>query len=338
MPTRIGNIYNKELTFEKLLNAHRKAKKSKRYRKAVILFEINLEENIFDLLYELKDGNYKFGNYKSFTVYEPKERLIKTLCYKDRVVHMWYVENFIKPIFLNIFIKETFACIPERGIQKAKEKTQHLMRKKKRVNKDYWILKCDIKKFFFNIDQQILFNIFERKIKDKYFLKLTNEIIFNVEDDIGIPIGNYTSQYFANIYLNELDIFVKYGLKCNSYVRYMDDFILFLNDKNECKEKWILIEEFLFKKLKLRLNKKTDYFKNTQGANFCGYRIYNTHVLVRNSNKVRNRRKFKKFSCKLKENVSDVTYIKNSFMSVRGYIMHADSYGLYKHFVGILKR
>jgi len=99
----------------------------------------------------------------------------------------------------------------------------------------------------------------------------------------------------------------------------------------------ILIENFLLKELKLIPTKKTDYFKNTQGANFCGYRIYNTHVLVRNSNKVRNRRKFKKFSYKLKENVTDITYIKIVYECM-GYIMHANSYGLYKHFVGILKR
>lgn len=338
MSKRIGNIYNKNLTFEKLLSAHKKSKKAKRYKKVVILFEMNLEENIFDLMEELKEGNYKFGKYKSFTVYEPKERLIKTLCYKDKVVQMWYVENFIKPLFLDTFIEETYACIPDRGVHKAKEKTQYFMREKKKQNSNYWILKCDIRKFFFNMDQQILYDIFERKIKDKHFLKLTYEIIFNVDDNIGIPIGNYSSQYFANIYLNELDRFVKEKLKCKYYVRYMDDFVLFLESKSECKSKKELIKTFLNYKLKLELNGKTDYFKNNQGVNFCGYRIHHTHILVRNSNKIRNRRKFKKFNHKLNEDTSNISSMRGSFMSVKGYIQHANSYGLYKYFCNIIQK
>jgi retron-type reverse transcriptase len=338
MPKRVGNIYNENLTFETLLLSHQKAKRNKRFKSEIILFEMDLEKNIFQLILELKNGEYKFGTYKSFTIHEPKERLIKTLSYKDRVVQMWYVENFIKPIFLNQFIEETYACIPKRGVHKSKEKMQYFMRKKKRANTNYWILKCDIKKFFFNINQEKLYNVIERKIKDKYFLKLTSEIIFNTEDKVEIPIGNYTSQYYANIYLNKLDRFVKDELKCKYYVRYMDDFILLLDNKDDCKAAMNSIEIFIDKYLNLKLNKKTDYFDNKQGVDFCGYRIYNTHVLVRNSNKIRNRRKFKKFHHKLTNDISNITYMRNSFMSVKGYIEHANSFGLYKYFVNIITK
>lgn len=149
-----------------------------------------------------------FGTYFTFKVFEPKEREIKALPFKDRIVHQWYVEEFIKPHIVPRFISTTFACLDDRGTHNAVKEVQHQMQIFKRNYGNFWILKCDIKKFFYNINPYILFQIMKKYISDKPLLYLTQILIFNGPVDkkkIGIPIGNYTSQFFANIYLNELD-------------------------------------------------------------------------------------------------------------------------------------
>jgi retron-type reverse transcriptase len=135
-------------------------------------------------------------------------------------------------------------------------------------NKEFYILKCDIAKFFNSIDKEILYKIISRKVKDKKFLSCTHRVLFDGTYKIGIPIGNYTSQFFANIYLNELDHFVKEVLRVKYYVRYMDDFILLLDNKAQAIEVRKRLDEFLDSKLHLKLNKKTNYFKCKQGVNF----------------------------------------------------------------------
>ena len=203
MPKKIRNCFYKELTFSKMLLAHKRARKNKAYKREVILFEMNLENNIINLMNNIKTGKYRLGEYRTFKIYEPKERTIKALPYVDRVVHQWYVEEFIKPNIVPKFIKDTYACLVDRGTHKAVEAIQHYMQIYKRNFGDYWILKCDIKRFFYSINPNILFNILKRQISDKKLLDFTYHLIFdNREGPIGIPIGNYTSQFFANIYLN----------------------------------------------------------------------------------------------------------------------------------------
>ena len=151
MPKTINNVFIKKLTFEKMIEAHYRAVKGKRNKKEIINYEIDLETNITNLIENIKNNTYKQGKYREFVVYEPKERLIKSLPYQDRIVHQWYVEEFIKDYYYKRFIKDTYACIKNRGTHKAVENVQRYMRKKKRNNKDYYVLKCDIKKYFYNI-------------------------------------------------------------------------------------------------------------------------------------------------------------------------------------------
>lgn len=188
MPKRINNIFQEQITFTKLLEAHQKTKKGKRFKKQVIEFEMDLETNLLQIGRNLKNGNYKFSKYFEFTIYEPKERKIKTLSYRDRVVQTWYVENFLKPYFLSQFISDSYACIEGKGTHKAVYKMQTYLQKASREYEETWVLKCDIRKFFFNIDREILFEIIKRKIKDKDFLKFTRQIIFYDEEKVGIPI------------------------------------------------------------------------------------------------------------------------------------------------------
>ena len=150
MPKTIRNVYDKAVSFDKILKAHKKARRGKREKKDVIIFELNLESEILRLEEELKYGRYKPGKYKSFKVYEPKERVIMASPYTDRVVHQWYVENFIKPYFVPKFITTSYAGIENRGMHKASKDVQRAMRKAKNDWKEYYILKMDVTKYFQN--------------------------------------------------------------------------------------------------------------------------------------------------------------------------------------------
>ena len=209
MPKSIKKVWDSKLTFDKLVEAHERASIGKRFDNEVLLFEMNLETNIANIIKKLENNTYHFGKYRIFTIYEPKERIIKSLPYVDRVVHQWYVEEFIKPYMMPRFITHTYACLPERGGHKAVDDLQRMMRIMKRNYGNYYILKCDISGYFYNINRNILYKILKRKIRDPKLLQFTKKIIFDDEGVKGIAIGNYTSQFFANIYLNELDHFVK---------------------------------------------------------------------------------------------------------------------------------
>ena len=192
MCKKIKNWFFEKLTFEKLLEAHYRAKQHKTYKGEVIKYELNLENNLTNLLHQLANGTYRLGKYFTFKIYEPKERYIQALPYKDRIVHQWYVEEFIKPFIIPKFINTTFACLTDRGTHKAVEEVQRQMRIFQRNNGDFWILKCDIKKFFYSINPCILFNIMKKYIQDSKLLALTQILIFNGPINLtqcGIPIG-----------------------------------------------------------------------------------------------------------------------------------------------------
>lgn len=312
-----------------MLEAHVRASKGKKTKKEVIIFEMDLETNIIKIIDEIKNEKYKFGEYREFLVYEPKERIIKSLPYRDRVVHQWFVEEFIKPYYSKRFIKDTYACIDGKGTHLAVKKTQEYMRLMKRKYKSYYVLKCDIKKYFYNINKEILVSILSDKIKDKLLLNFVR-VILDDGETIGIPIGNFTSQYFANIYLNELDHYIKEVLQVKYYIRYMDDFVLLVKDKETSKYLLLKIEEFLLNRLKLELNKKSKYFPNKFGIDFCGYRIYETHIILR-----------KRFKSKISKNIRLWRKLKSqdkfmrdkclrSWNSFKAHASHADSYNYIK--------
>lgn len=330
MPKTIKKCFYKNLTFEKLMEAHKRAKKHKVYKKEVIEFEFNLENNLINLMNNIKNKKYHLGNYHEFIVYEPKKRIIKSLPYIDRVVHQWYVEEFIKPYILPKLIDSTFACISGRGTHKAGAMVENYMRIFKRNYGDFWVLKCDISKFFYNIDPNILFDILKKYISDNELLNFTKLLIFDGQapsNQVGIPIGNYTSQFFANIYLNELDQFVKRTLKVKHYVRYMDDFILLAKTKDECKQLKLVIEKFLNKNLHLALNAKSGYYPYKMGVNFCGYRYFTTHSLLRLSSKKKVKKNVKKWNYLYSHNSLD---IKNTILSLNSWLGHSSHCNSFK--------
>lgn len=325
MSKTIKREFDKKLTFEKMLQAHERAKKHKTTKGEVIRFEIDLENNITTLINNIKNETYKTGKYHVFTVYEPKERIIKALPYRDRIVHQWYVEEFIKPYFLKRFIIDTYACIENRGTHNAVLKTQKYMRIMKRKYNNYYILKCDVRKYFYTIDKQILFDILKKYISDKKLLNFT-QVLLDDEEKLGIPIGNYTSQFFANIYLNELDQYIKKDLKIKYYIRYMDDFIIMCQTKEEAKVLKEKINNFIIKNLNLKLNQKTNYYPNKMGVNFCGYRIYETHILLRERCKKKINKNIKKWNKLYQQDDFDILKVRSQFNSWLAHSKHADSY------------
>lgn len=222
MAKTIRNQYYKNLTYEKLMEAHLQSRKGKMNRNEIILFNLKQEEYIKWLLGALQNKTYKHGKYKAFYIKEPKLRKIERSRYIDRIVHRWYVDNFLQEYFVKQFITNSYACIKDRGTHKACLEVQKGMQHCKRIWDQYYILKMDVAKYFQNIDKDILMNILKRKIKDKDLLWLTEEIVYSSDGKKSLPIGNYTSQTFANIYLNEADQYIKHKLKIKYYYRYMD--------------------------------------------------------------------------------------------------------------------
>lgn len=337
MPKKIKNCFYEKLTFEKMLAAHQRAKKFKTNRKEVIEFELNLENNIVNLLNSIKNNKYSLGKYYSFVIYEPKKRIINALPYKDRIVHQWYVEEFIKPNIVPKLINTTYACFTDRGTHKATRQVQKFMQIFKRNYGDFWVLKFDISKFFYSIDPNILFNIMKKYITDKKLLEFTHLLIYSGQaklGDVGIPIGNYTSQFFANIYLNELDQYVKRVLKIPYYVRYMDDFIILVKTKNDAIRVTKLVSEFLDKNLHLKLNSKSRYYPYKMGVNFCGYRIFTTHSLLRDNSKRKIKKNIKIWNLLHSYKVLDVPYTKLRLNSWLGHASHCNSYHLQMDVIG----
>ncbi len=328
MPKTIRNKYYKYLTFNRLMEAHKKARRGKGYREEIIKFNLKQEEYIMYLLERLRNKSYKHGGYKVFYITEPKPRKIERSRYIDRIVHTFYVENFLKPYFMPCFINTSYACIPCRGMHKACLDVQKAMKHCKNIWGEYYILKMDVTKYFQNIDKDILLEILKKKIKDKDLLWLTKEIIYSNKGKKSLPIGNYTSQMFANIYLNELDQYVKKELGIKYYFRYMDDSVLFVRGKEEAKCYLEKIKEFIYSKLELTLNKKTQIFKSKQGVNFCGYKINEYRLKIRDKGKRKLKKKIVKLKKLIKEGELTSDDAKKYLVGHLGYIKIADTYKL----------
>ena len=328
MPKTIRNKYYKYLSFDRLMEAHKKARRGKGLRDEIILFNLKQEEYIMYLLESLGKKTYKHGGYSTFYVTEPKVRKIEKSRYIDRVVHRWLVDNFLEPYFVPTFINTSYACLKGRGMHKACLDVQKAMKHCKNIWGSYYILKMDVTKYFENIDKRTLLGILERKILDKDLMWLIKEILYAQEKEVGLEIGNYTSQLFANIYLNELDQYVKKVLNIKYYFRYMDDAVLFFKNKEEAKYCLEKIKKFLLSKLELCLNRKTQIFKNTQGVNFCGYKINEYRLKIRDKGKRKLKKKIKKLKCLVKNGEISSLEARKYLAGHIGYIKIADTYNL----------
>lgn len=326
MPKTLRNEYFKYLTYENLMKAHLKSQNGKTSRNNVIRFNLKQEEYIMWLYENLKNKTYKHGGYTKFYVTEPKLRKIEASAYIDRVVHRWCVDSFLEKTFVPQFINNSFACIQGRGMHKAALKVQSDMKKCKKMYGEYYILKMDISKYFASINKQKLMEILKRKIKDENVLWLLKEIIFSKKEDTGIPIGNLTSQIFANIYYNEADQYIKHILKVKYYYRYMDDSIILMEKKEELKEVKNKIEEYIQNELFLKFNSKTNIFKSKQGVNFCGYKINEYRMKLRTKGKKKIKRAIKTLKYKIKIGEISSKDAKKYLCGYFGYMKYANVY------------
>lgn len=323
------NLYPKIYDFQNLYKSYLKARKGKRYKKDVLEFSSHLEENLIQLQNELIWHTYQTGTYNSFYVYEPKKRLIMALPFRDRVAHH-AICNIIEPIWEKRFIYDSYACRVEKGTHAGADRlTQYLRRCKRDRDRTTYCLKADVLKYFASINHVILKTLLRKRIACPDTAQLCEGIIDSVGDNVGIPIGNLTSQLFANIYLHELDEFVKYTLRQQFYVRYMDDFIILSRDKNNLHDIQKKVEEFLWDKLRLQLNNKTQVFPaKSRGVDFLGYRIWSTHRLIRKSSIKRMRRKLRHIKREYKAGEIKLNRINAAIRSWIAHCKHADTYRL----------
>lgn len=317
------DVFEKIVSPENLFNSWTNFKHDKRKRLDVQEFEINLEENIFKLRRELKTGIYKHGPYKPFYIHDPKQRLIHKATVRDRVVHH-AIYSILNPIFEPTFIANSFSCRVGKGTHKGVKVLERMLVQVSWNNtRNCFALKCDIKRFFDSINHKVLLAILNRRIKDRLALNLLGQIVESYSSENfhthreskGFPIGNLTSQLFANIYMNKFDYFIKHKLKVKNYLRYTDDFV-FVGENKDCLERLIEpINKFLKEELKLSLHPhKVSIRKYKQGIDFLGYVILPHHIVVRTKTKRRILRKLNK----------------GNLTSYLGVLYHSNSYELAK--------
>jgi len=322
------NLYPGICEFDNIHHAYIKARRLKRYKADVLRFSGRLEENLIDIHNHLTWKTYQPGRYRYFEIHEPKQRLIAALPFRDRVVHHALC-NIIEPIFERSFIHDSYACRVGKGSVAGVRRTTRFLRAARQKWGRIYCLKLDVKKFFPTVDHNCLKRIVRKHIACPDTLWLIDLIIDSEDSDRGIPIGSLTSQLFANLYLNELDHFVKDLCRVKYYIRYMDDCVFIHDDKKYLHNLRREIEIFLADKLSLRLNGKTQVFPvNSRGIDFLGYRTWPDYRLLRPANVKRTKRKLRKFQSRYKEGRITLQTITSAIQSWLGHCKHADTYRL----------
>jgi len=323
---RVGNLIEKIADSDNLYLAFYKASKGKHAKEEVIEYRDNLQFNILSLREQILSGNISTGNYHYFKIYDPKERKICAAPFSERILHHALM-NICHPYFEKTLIFDTYATRIDKGIYKALEKAKIAM-----GNYQY-VAKLDFRKYFDSISHEILKQKLATKFKDKQLLAIFDKIIdnYSVNKGLGIPIGNLTSQYFANFYLSEYDHFIKEKLKIKVYLRYMDDMLLFSNNKEELKQQMFTLYKES-EKLKLTL-KPVILNKVTQGISFLGYKLFPNKILLNRTSKLRFKRKFNTYQKYLNENIWDDKTFQRHINPLLSFVQHAYTKRLRKEII-----
>jgi len=285
---RIGDLFDGVVSYSNLYRAYRKALLRARKNEEQARFYYNLENELVTLRRELVEGTYIPGPYRYFMIHDPKEREIAIAPFRDRVVHHSIV-NVLEPIYERRFVYDSYATRKGKGTLAAIKRAQSFLRESR------CYIKLDISKYFASIDRNTLLEILQRKLKDTRLLKLITTIVWNPPDeDRGLPIGNMTSQFFANVYLDPFDHFVKGELKQRHYLRYMDDFVVFTDDRGSIQGLLGQMKACLRDRLGLKV-KENGVVINTpaHGLGFLGVRIFPSTVRLHRKNLSRCLRKIK---------------------------------------------
>lgn len=335
---RIGNLYTQICAFENLLLAARKAQRCKRYKNDVLAFNYDLEPRLARLQKQLIIKTYQPGAYKTFVIYEPKRRLISAAPYADRVVHH-ALYNIIEPIFDACFIESSYANRRGKGTHKALEHFQRLSRRYR------YCLRADIEQYFPSMDHAVLKERIRRKIKCHDTLWLADSILDNsneqepvgkyfMGDDLltpcmrrhGLPIGNLTSQLWANVYLDGLDHLMAAQFGGRRYLRYVDDIAVFSDSREELTEARLMLAE-LTASIRLRLHPvKTAVTEMRHGVNFLGFRFFPDRIRVRQENLRRARSRLKTQAKAYGKGVITVADLHNSIQSWITHVSFGDTW------------
>ncbi len=345
-------MYKKIYDFKNLLKAYQMARKCKRYKRNIVDYGFFLESNLLRLQREIVSEAYMPSSYICFTVFDPKTRKVAAPAFRDRVLQHSLVAR-IEPFFDSKFIYDSYACRKNKGTHFGLKRVKKFLQGTRSIygkNIPIYCLRMDIKKFFASVSWDVLISIINRIILCEKTRKLIEKIItchrcfdingnfikepydvVNPENRKGLPIGNLTSQLFANIYLNELDHFVKETLRVKWYARYMDDFLIIHPDRNYLKEMREAIKMFLEYELKLKFHPKKVIIQNVKtGLPFVGYLIFYDHVLIRGSTLLRMRRRLKKKRIECMEENNNKS-LKASLSALRGHLRYANAYRLTKN-------
>jgi len=337
------NLYQDIASFQNLFLASKKTQKGKRYRESTLVFNRELEQNLFRLHEVLLNKSFHHGPYHDFIVHDSKKRLISAAPYRDRVVHHAVI-NVIEPLFDKSFIHDSYACRKGKGTHAA------LRRFRKFLKRHTYVLKCDVRKYFQSIDHEILLGKLSRRIADRDVMWLLSEIIgsrcFNDKapviyypgDDLftpyerkrGIPVGNLTSQFFANLYLNDFDHWIKEELRAGPYVRYVDDFCIFSDDKQRLKEIRAAVVEYLAGlRLSIHVGKSRIYTVK-EGVEFLGFRHLLNMTKVRKENIKRFKARMRRLQMGYSRGEVSLSDIRASVTSWLSHAAYADSVRLRK--------
>lgn len=321
---RLNNIYDKICTLDNLKLAYQNARKGKVKSYGVLAFEKDIEGNLTKLLGDLKKLNFKTSKYNTFILNEyGKDRVISRLpFYPDRIVHHLLMLE-LEQVWCNIFIRDTYACIKGRGIHDGLKRLNEALKN----NDTIYCLKIDVRKFYPSIDHDILKTIIRKKIKDERLLFVLDEIIDSAE---GVPIGNYLSQYFANLYLAYFDHYMKEVQQVKYYFRYADDIVVLHSDKKYLHALLVNISDYMVNDLKLNLKGNYQVFPtDKRGIDFLGYVSYSTHIKLRKSIKQRMFRNIKNITA---GNIAQKTSAYN------GWLKYCNSTNLKARYISMIKK
>jgi hypothetical protein len=318
---RKGNLYARIIDRQNLELAFDKAKKGKTWQRTVKNAERHRKELLDQLETMLKNHEYRTSPYHTKTIYEPKKRVIYILpFYPDRIVQH-AIMNILEPYWDSLMYYHSYACRKGKGQHKGSTLCMKYIREKP------YCLKCDISKFYPSVNHDILFKVLTRKIKCKYTLAMLREIIDSIPGETNVPIGNYLSQWMGNMYLNELDTYVKQALRIKYYIRYCDDFVLF-GDKEELVKAIPKVQAFVTGKLQMKLS-KCDLFPVTRGIDYLGYRHFpGNYVLLRKTTAKRVKRRIRGLLWKVKHGKVKKETALGSIESTEGWIKWANTHNL----------
>jgi len=324
---RYGNLFEQITAIENIYDAYRKARRGRGWQDTIKNFNKNLDENLNNIQQSLINKTFTTSEYRTRLIYEPKQRTIYILPFApDRIVQHALM-SIVAPIWDRMFIHDSYACRVGKGMHRASKKTMEYVRRNK------YCLQCDISKFYPSIDHDIMFEIIKRKIKCKDTLWLLKNILYSYPGKTNTPIGNLTSQWFGNLYLNELDQWIKHNKKVKDYERYTDDFLVFHDDKNFLRELKERIVDFIAEKLSLRLS-KSNIYPVSRGVDFVGYRHFKQYVLVRKTTAKRIKKRVRELPYLFNKHKITLDQYRSSIASIDGWLKWANSNNL-KNILGI---